>query len=71
MKEYIIWLENSSCMTGRVDADVAAHMLVEYRRRHRKHDYSFRDSDGLVIVNMKKVTAIAFNNITDRNKTGF
>lgn len=66
MKEYIIWLQGGNCIKGRISEEEAGKLLAYYNKTFKKPLYTFTDKDGIVVVDMKKVLAIGFNDKADR-----
>lgn len=71
MNDYIIWLKSGECISGTAKEEIIRQLQEQFVNSHIDERISFSDADGIVVVDLNQVEAIAVNKQPAINKVGF
>lgn len=72
MKDYIIWLKSGECIAGIAKEETIKLIQNKFKDSSGKVEkLSFEDENGLVVVNINRIDAIAINDCCKYNQVGF
>lgn len=71
MKDYVIWLKSGECISGSVQEEIISHLQERFKDCMNSEKVSFSDEDGIVIIDLYSIDAIAINKQPSSYKLGF
>jgi len=70
VKDYLIWLYSGQIIDGTMEDDEAERLRITYRNR-LPGIQEFTDTEGVVLLEIKDVSALGINKAISSKKAGF